>query len=133
MRAEKVVRTLLSNAAGVVALVATRVFPGPIPQGTALPAISFEHISSAPLPRLDASAGFNLVRTRIEVTAVAKTYGEQKSLVEEIRKALDYQRGNIAGIEVIAILRESVGPDLRDDDRQIYAQAVDFMVTHREV
>ena len=133
MRAEKVVKTLLSNAAGVVALVGTRVYPGPIPQGTALPAISFEHISTVPLQTLDASAGFNLARTRIEVNAVAKTYGEQKALVEEIRKALEYQRGTIAGVEVIAILRESVGPDLRDDDRQIYTQAVDFMVTHREV
>lgn len=133
MRAEKVVKTLLGNAAGVTALVATRVYPGPIPQGTTLPAISYEHISTVPLQTLDASAGFNLVRTRIEVTAVAKNYSDQKALIEEIRKALEYQRGIIAGVEVIAILRESAGPDLRDDDMQLYTQAVDFMVTHREV
>jgi hypothetical protein len=132
MRAEKVVKTLLSGATAVTALVGTRIYPGPIPQGTTLPAISYEHISTVALRTLDAAAGYNLVQSRIEVSAVAKTYSDQKSLVEEIRKALDYQRGTIAGIAVTSIIRGSAGPDLRDDDVQLYTQAVDFLVTLRE-
>ena len=76
--------------------------------------------------------GTNLVRTRIEVTAVAKTYAAQKSLLEEIRKALDYQRGTVAGVEVVSIMRDSSGPDLRDDDSGLFWQSTDFMVVHRE-
>lgn len=133
MRAEKVVKTLLGNAAGVSALVGARIYPGPIPQGTTLPAISYEHISTVPLRTLDAAAGYSLVQSRIECTAVAKTYGEQKALVEEIRKALDYQRGTVASIEVVSILRGAAGPDIRDDDVQLYTQAVDFLVTFREI
>jgi len=130
MRAEKVIKTLLGNAAGVTALVAQRVYPGVVPQGTALPAISYEHVSTVPLPTL--TIGTNLVRTRIEVTAVAKTYAAQKSLLEEIRKALDYQRGTVAGVEVVSIMRDSSGPDLRDDDSGLFWQSTDFMVVHRE-
>lgn len=132
MRAEKVIRALLAAAPGVTALVATRIYPGPVPQGAALPAISYEHISTVSLATLDAAAAYNLVQTRIETTAIAKTYGEVKALVEEIRKALDYQRGTIAGVEVTSIVRGSAGPDLRDDDMQIYTQAVDFLLTLRE-
>lgn len=133
MRAEKVIRSLLAAAPSVSALVATRIYPAPIPQATTLPAIGYSHVSTVPLTTLDASAGFNLVRSRIEVFAIAKSYADQKALVEEIRKALDYQRGTIAGVEVVSILRDVSGPDLRDDDMQIFTQATDFLVTLREV
>ena len=133
MRAEKVIRALLGAAAPVVALVGTRVYPAPIPQATTMPAIGYSHVSTVPLSTLDAAAGYNLVRSRIEVFAIAKTYADQKTLVEEIRKALDYQRGTIAGIEVVSIIRDVAGPDLRDDDMQVFTQATDFLVTLREV
>ena len=133
MRAEKVIKALLSAAPGITALVGSRVYPGAAPQGTTLPAISYEHISTVALRTLDALAGYNLVQSRIEVTALAKTYGDQKTLVEAIRQALDYQRGTIAGIEVTSIIRGSTGPDIRDDDMQLYTQAVDFLVTLKEV
>ena len=132
MRAEKVIRTLLMNASGVTALVSTRCYPPPLPQGVAFPALAVEHISTTPLPTLDASAPYGLVQSRIEVTVLAKDYVTQKSVLEEVRKACDYQRGTIAGVNVASVLRDSVGPDIRDDDMQIFRQSIDFLVTLRE-
>ena len=132
MRAEKAVYALLSADAGVVALVGDRIYPPPLPQDVALPALAVKHISSVELPRLDATVGTNLVTSRIEVEAIAKTYAAQKSLIEAVRLALSYQRGTFAGVYVGSILRAGVGPDMRDDDMQVFSQSIDFLVTHHE-
>ena len=132
MRAEKAVMALLNAAPWVTALVGTRIYPPPLPQGVALPALAVEHISTVDLPRIDAASGVNLVTSRIEVTAIAKTYAAQKDLIEAVRLALMYQHGTFAGVYVGTILRGSVGPDMRDDDMQVFTQAIDFLVTHHE-
>lgn len=132
MRAEKVITALLNAASGVTALVSDRIYPPPLPQGVALPAVSVEHISTVDLPTIDANAGYNLVQTRIEVTAIAKDYPTQKALLEQVRTAITFQRGTIAGVQVVSILRGSVGPDIRDDDMQLFTQSIDFLVTLRE-
>lgn len=132
MRAEKVIHSLLVNASAVAALVVDRVAPPPLPQGSVLPAIAVEHISSNELTTIDANAPFGLVQSRIQVTAIAATYVQQKSLIEEIRKACNYQRGLIAGVRVVSVLRAGVGPDDRDDDKQQFFQSIDFLVTFQE-
>lgn len=132
MRGEKVITALLNAASGVTALVGTRIYPPPLPQGVALPALAVEHISTVDLPTIDANAGYNLVQTRIEVTALAKDYPTQKLLIEQVRQAITFQRGTVAGVQVISILRGLVGPDLRDDDMQLFTQSIDFLVTLRE-
>ena len=58
---------------------------------------------------------------------------EQKALVEAVRLALTYQRGTFAGVYVGSILRAGIGPDMRDDDMQVFSQSLDFLVTHHEI
>lgn len=134
MRAEKVIRSLLVNASGVNAVVSDRVYPAPIPQATALPAIVVEHVDTIELTTVDASSAYGLVRSRIQVTVLTKDYPTQKTLLDEVRKACNYQRGVIAGVRVQQILRDTVGPDgySRDDDSTVYSQSIDFQVTHQE-
>lgn len=132
MRAEAVVKALLSAYPGVTALVSSRIQPAPLPETLALPALAMRHISTTDLPTIDALS-YGLTRSRIEVTAVAKTYPVQKQLLEQVRLALQYQRGTVAGYEVVTIVRDNVGPDLRDDDKQIFSQSVDFILTLKEV
>lgn len=132
MDAEKVVTALLNAAPGVTALVGVRIYPPPLPQAVALPAIAVKHISTVDQPTLDASAGYNLTQSRIEVEVIAKDYATQKTLTRQVRDAIRYQRGTIAGINVVSILRGGVGPDVRDDDMQIYSQSTDFILTLRE-
>ena len=136
MRAEKVINALLNAAAGITSLVgagtAARIYPGVLPQGSALPALSVEHVGSNELTTIDANAAFGLVQARIQVTALAKTYPELKALLEQVRIACNYQRGVIATVRVASVLRDTVGPDLRDDDLQVYTQSIDFQVTFQE-
>lgn len=132
MRAEQVIYALLSEAAGVTALVGTRIYPGVLPQGTALPALALEFISGVELPTVDATAGFNLLQARVQVTAIAKTYAEVKTVLEAVRAACNFQRGTIAGVHVVSVRRDTIGPDLRDDDVQLFTQSIDFGITYQE-
>lgn len=132
MRAEAVVKALLEAYPGVTAIVSTRIQPAPLPETLPLPAIALRHITTVDLPTIDAQS-YGLARTRMEVTAVTKTYPVQKQLLEQVKLALQYQRGTIAGYEVVSIVRENVGPDLRDDDKMIFSQSVDFVLTLKEV
>jgi len=84
------------------------------------------------LPTISASGAYSLVQGGIDVTAITQTYAQQKALIEAIRIALDYQPGVIAGVEVISVIRGSIGPDARDDDLTLYSQSIDFLVTLRE-
>jgi Protein of unknown function (DUF3168) len=132
MRAEKATYTLLSNDAGVAALIAGRIYPGRLPQNTTMPALSYELVSSVDIAPITALAGGVLLRSRVQITGLAKSYGELKALLEAARKALLFQSGLIAGVRVLGITRELIGPDLRDDDLGLYLQSVDYMVTHDE-
>lgn len=132
MRAEAVVKALLASYPGVTAIVSTRIQPAPLPETLALPAIATRHISTTDLPTIDALS-YGLTRSRIEITVVTKSYPSQKQLLEQVRLALQYQRGTVAGYQVVSIVRDNVGPDLRDDDKQIFTQSIDFIVTLKEV
>lgn len=132
MRAEKVINTLLNAASGVTALVGARIYPLQLPQDSVLPALVYEHVVSTELTTIDAASAYALMQARIEVTVLAKDYATQKTLIEEVRKALNYQRGVVAGVSVASIVRDTLGPDLRDDDLQVYSQAIDFHVTFKE-
>ncbi len=132
MRAEKAIRALLMQASAVTSLVGERCYPGQLPQGCALPALVVQHVSTVDRPTLDAAAPFGLVQSRIQVTVLASTYPIQKSLADAVITACRYQRGVISGVRVNSVVRELVGPDLRDDERSVFYQSVDFLVTFQE-
>jgi hypothetical protein len=132
MRAEKAIFTLLAADAGVAAQVGARIYPSRIPQNTTMPALVYEFISGQEHPVIDASAGRQLMRSRIQVTAMGKNYAEVKNTLEAVRIACLYKHGVIGGVQVVSITRNGIGPDLRDDQLALYLQSIDFMVTHYE-
>lgn len=136
MRAEKAITALLTQASGLTALLgqgmASVYGGGQLPQNTPLPAVVVEHVSSVELTTIDANAAFGLMQSRVQITVIAKTYPAQKTVLEQVRVACNYQRGVIAGVRVVSVIRTLVGPDQRDDDMQIYTQSIDFQVTFQE-
>ena len=130
--AESAIYTLLSGASAVTALVGPRIYNGELPQGVAMPAVGYTHISTVPVPALDAFAAYVLVRSRIEVVALAKDLVGMKDLLRKVRAACNYQRGVINGVQVNSILRELEGPTTRNSDMTLFAQTIDFMVTWQE-
>jgi hypothetical protein len=128
----KVIRALLAGAAQVVAKVPpARIAAGVVKEGTPLPAYGITEVSSVPVGAIDGQAEYSVVTSRVQVTAMAKTYPEVKELVDLARRACNFQRGQIAGNGVVSIVRGTVGPDLEDDAGQHF-QSIDFMVTYHE-
>lgn len=133
MSAVKAIRTLLVGNAPLVGLVeAAKIVAGTVQQGTVLPAIGIKHIGTVPLGAIDAQAESSLVTSRVQVTAYAKgDYGTTKKILEAVRKACNYQRGILSGVDVVSVLIDMDGPDLEYDDA-IHCQSTDYMVTfHR--
>ena len=132
MNAEKVVYSLLSGAAGVTALVSTRIYPSDLPQQIAVPAIVYRHIDTVDRPTIHGDGGAQLVQSRISVIALANDYSAIKAIHEAVKDALRYQYGVIAGVQVATITRDIVGPDLFDPDLERHEQGVDYLVVHND-
>jgi hypothetical protein len=133
MSAVKVIRALLVASGPVVALVpAAQIVSGVAPQGIALPAMSITEVSSVPVSAIDAQAEFSLVTSRVQVTLMAKDYPSIKTVMEMARKACNFARGTIAGVSVVSVVRDTVGPDFSDDAVPIHFQSIDFKVTYHE-
>lgn len=118
---------LLKNNAPLVAVVsASKISAGRIPQATALPTIEVSHISGS--CRDEISAQSEYCSDRVQVTVQAANYPQQKQIMSLIRAAIPRTRGIINGVNVDCILRDSNGPDFRNDEAGIYMQTQDYFV-----
>lgn len=131
MSAVKAIRALLTANAEVAAIVADRIYAGVVPQNVAPPAIGITEVSNNQIGAFDAQAEFSLVTSRVQVTAMTKDYPSIKPLLDAIRRACNFQRGQIASVDVASITRDTVGPDL-EDEAGTHFQSIDFKVTYHE-
>lgn len=131
MRAEKVIYTLLNAAAGVTALVGTRIYAVTRPEGDALPAIVIDAISDTPQSPIDASAGPEPMLARIQVNCLGATPESVKSLLDQARLACHLKSGTIASITVNMVLQDASGPDSYDALVETYMQPIDFIIRYQ--
>jgi len=123
------IRSLLANNAALLAVVpATKIMAGVIPLDTVLPAIGINHISTISRNTVSMADAGVMATERVQVTVEAKSYADQKSILELVRKACPNTHGTVNGIAVDSILPDIAGPDLRDDDLLIFVQSRDFIV-----
>lgn len=133
MSSTKVIRALLVSDPAVTSLVpAAKVVIGGVKLGTPLPAIGIKQISLVPFGAIDAQAEFALVVSRVQVTVETKDYATMSAVMAAVRKACNYQRGVIAGVSVVSVLRDIEGPDPDENAAEIYDQVIDFKVTYHE-
>ena len=133
MSAEKVINALLNADVAIGALVAGRIYPGTVPLNAAMPVLAFNHISTVNKTMVSMAERDALMVSRIQVTAMAKSYPAVKALLAAVSKACDQKRGTIAGILVSSVIGDATGPDMRDDDATLYMQSADFKVTWTDV
>lgn len=132
MHAEKAFHAVLKDSAALLlAVPESKWYPGVVAQEVAPPALTITLIDSVLQPTIDAAA-FNLAQARIQVTVHAKSYTDQKTIVDLVRQAASFARGSYAGVAVHRIVRDLIGPDLRNDDATLYRQSIDFLVTYTE-
>lgn len=86
MSIEDALYSKLAGAAGVAALVGTRIYPAPLPEGAALPALTYQVISS---PRNVMFGGDDGWRDpRVQITAWASTQKGAEALAVAVEGAI---------------------------------------------
>lgn len=131
MSTSKVTYALLSAAAGVTALVPVdRIHPVFLPQGKAVPAITYEPVSAMRPGAIDAYAPTHLTRARVQINLIAADFPTVLQLLEAVKAALQFQRGVIGGVTVHSVLHAGEGPAVYDQQLGLVSQAIDFFITH---
>lgn len=123
-----ILRYMLANNAPLAVVVpANKIMAGVAPLNTSLPAVSIRQISGQEYQTIKRGSN-QLVTERIQVTVLAATYPQQKTILGLIRTALPGTRGTVNGFVVDSIVPYIDGPDLYNDDPVIYEQSIDFVV-----
>lgn len=133
MSAVKVLRALLQAYPPVTVLLPTeRVIVGTVPQESELPAIGIKEVSRNEFATVARAEKRVLVRSRVQVTVYAKSYPEQKAVLLAAKLGPGVHTGVVAGVTVRSVVRGEVGPDLSEEDADIFEQSRDFMVAYIE-
>ena len=127
-----VMRALLLAHAPLTSLVpSASIVAGTIPLGV-LPAIGIKEISRIETETVSRGQTNVMVTARVQVTAYAGSYPAKKALIQAAKLGPGAHTGIVAGVTVRSVLRDMVGPDMDDDDSQVFEQSRDFKVTYIE-
>lgn len=129
MSGTAIVRYLLAADATLIATVpAARIQSGTLPLDTALPAISVTQISGQQHNNVAMASASFIVTHRVQVTVMAKTYPQVKSILALVRAALPHTRATVNGFNCQKIIPDTEGPDLYDQQGLMHSQSQDYMV-----
>lgn len=131
MRVSHAIRDMLRDFDGLTDLVSTRIYPGNAPQERSLPVVAYTRIASNREPAFVSDD--SIVASFWRVTCVGSTYDETEAVHDQVRKALQRQRGTFGGVTVHDTLIETeVGPDPAEDPRR-FESFVDVQLRSTEV
>lgn len=132
MSGTKIIRSLMGAHAPLISAVPlARIIAGVIPKGTALPCIGLTTTSGVDRNIVKAGSTRH-VTERIQITVIAQTYAQQKSVMDLARKACADKIGTIAGIDAVTVHTEGRGGDFNDASAGFYMQTQDFVVGFQE-
>jgi hypothetical protein len=133
MDAVAVMRALLLAHAPLTDLVGDRIIAGTVPLSAVTPvAVGLTEVGRNDADTVAREGATTLVTARVQVTVYATTYPAMKAALNAARLGSGVFTGVIAGLQVRSVLRDSVGPDLSDEEPGIAEQSRDFMVTYIE-
>jgi hypothetical protein len=124
MSAETVAAALL-GVAGVTSLLAQPPALIRLPQGATYPAVIYD-VTGSPVSPINAAAGAQLMQARVQVTVLSRDLTTLISIHAAVRAALEFKSGLVAGVRVVSILRELVGPGDEDQDAKVFMRPVDY-------
>lgn len=128
MSAIAVCNALLSAAAGVTAIVGTRLYPSMVPEGVALPAAVMRLVSNTRVGVVDAAAPLHVYRARVQVNALSADFVQAQVLRLAVKAAMRFKRGAIGGVTVTSIVDDVDLPDDYDNELHAFVAPADFIV-----
>lgn len=129
---EEALKAHLTANAGLVALIASRVYPVQLPQNPTLPAMVYNRISGERVQHMEGSSG--LASPRFQFDSFGRTYAEAKGVSEALRLAVEGFSGTMGGVngpDVNSCLLQS-DQDGYEDDLHVYWVSVDYIIWHTE-
>lgn len=125
----------LKDDAAVAVLCGSRVYPAVVPQGAAMPAVSFLLVSRQEQDELE--GGIGVWEATVQVSCWGDTYDEADQLADAVRDCLQDFSGSM-GIEEVTVIDDCrqigetdlVIPPAGDDGR--YHVPLDFEITYQE-
>jgi len=125
---------ILGADATIDSLVDGRIYPNAVPQGKAMPAITYQQISGPREYTTDGPVG--LVMARYQVNCWTETYAEARQLGEAVRLTLNGYIGTIESLQIYGIFLENEGdlPSIQPgvDRLRRFAKYLDFTVCFKE-
>ncbi len=123
-------RTHLLAQASITALIGARLYPQQLPQGTELPAVTYQRIAGQSLIDHEGAAGIG--RARIQLDCWGESYGAAAALADTLRLALSGYRGAMGSnpatnARVINIL------DVPEPELALWRRMVEISLSHEEV
>ncbi len=126
MKPETVIYTLLGASSAIAAQVGSRIYLDTRPEADWLPAITYGLISDVQ----DGARPIDpeLVTARVQVNCMGNVADDLVTLREAVRLACHNRSGSIGGVEVVACIQQSMGPDSYDELVNVYLKPVDFKI-----
>ncbi len=124
--------SVLSENTSVIAYVGDRIYPGYIPQGAALPAVTYNQIGGIRSYTHSGPAG--LVDGHWQITAWTESYAVMDALAGHIRDAFNGYSGvvNSRHISIIFIENETDVTALEAEEITKYGKAIDIQILYQE-
>jgi hypothetical protein len=130
--AVKAIRALQLACAPVAAIVGTRIYAGEAPEDAGYPYLFIHEVDRNERSTTSLAGNYVLVTARVQVTPIARSYGECKALLQAAKLDAGAHTGVIAGVTVRSVTRGAVGPDFHDAETDTYEQSRDFTIVFTE-
>lgn len=122
----KAIYNILSNHAGLTALVSTRIYPVVAAQQAAFPYVVIDIDRTSPVNRMIGRA--RMQQIYITVSAFSKRFDEACDIAVQINTALDrVTPGTYGGVVIQGIIHENETAGLQDED-DVYFIPIEFKV-----
>jgi hypothetical protein len=123
---------LVADATLIVAVPATRIITGVVPQSTALPCIGITETFATDHQTVRGHrAGRVKVTSLVQITVMAANYPDCKTYMDKARRALRDFAGTIGAFQGVTCRLDGKGPDF-ESDASFCAQTQDLRITYDE-
>lgn len=128
---EEALISLLLGDTGVSAIVGDRIFWGLRKQGSPLPALVLNRISSVHSYTLDGPV--DLSQSRIQIDCYAQTFGQTRALSRAVYAPLNGKRAVHEGVSFEGVFADSERDNPVEDDSLTFRTSIDFMVWSKAI